>query len=147
MRSLLLCLALALPLSAAPKIADLAWMTGHWSSSSNGWTREEIWIAPAGGVMLGMHRDARDGKAMFEFIRIAETAEGIVYHAQPGGRPPTPFTLTGVSSERAVFENPQHDFPQRITYTLREEELCARVEGGDEKPQEWCWTRNPAETR
>lgn len=29
---------------------------------------------------------------------------------------PIPFSQTDVSHEKVVFENPQHDFPQRITY-------------------------------
>ena len=102
---------------------------------------EEVWLAPAGGVMLGMHRDAKGEKVSFEFFRIAKTPEGLVYLAQPGGRPPTPFKLTEATATRAVFENPQHDFPQRIIYALRDGRLCARVEGGTETAQEWCWAK------
>jgi hypothetical protein len=141
MRRLILLLTLSLPLFADPKLEDLSWMAGHWTGSSDGWQIEEIWLAPGGGVMLGMHRDAKGEKASFEFLRIAQTAEGIVYLAQPGGRPPTPFKLTEATATRAVFENPKHDFPQRILYTLRDGQLCARVEGGTETPQEWCWTK------
>jgi len=140
-RLLLLCLTLALPLSADPKLEDLAWMAGHWSATNDGWEVEEVWLPPSGGVMLGMHRDAKGAKAMFEFLRIATTANGIVYFAQPGGKPPTPFTLTEASATRAVFANPQHDFPKRIIYTLKDQQLCARVEGDGEAAQEWCWDR------
>jgi hypothetical protein len=141
MRRLLCCLALTLPLAAEPKLDDLRWLAGHWADTVDGWAMEEIWTEPAGGVMIGMHRDAKGAKVSFEFIRIAATPEGIVYFAQPGGRPPTPFKLTEVSATRAVFENPQHDFPKRILYTLQEKRLCARVEGDGEKAQEWCWTK------
>ncbi|MGZ8709892.1 MAG: DUF6265 family protein, partial [Thermoanaerobaculia bacterium] len=79
MRTFLLCLALALPLAAQPKLDDLAWMTGHWSSTKDGLVMEEIWTSPHGGVMLGLHRDARETKASFEFLRIAVTPEAIVY--------------------------------------------------------------------
>jgi hypothetical protein len=141
MRNLLLVLALAVPLSADPRIEDFAWMTGHWSATHGGWEMEEVWTAPRAGVMLGMHRDAKGEKASFEFVRIAVTPEGIIYFAQPGGRPPTPFPLLEVSGTRAVFANPKHDFPQRITYWLENAQLCARVEGEGEKAQEWCWAK------
>jgi hypothetical protein len=141
MRKLLLCLALALPLSAEHSLEELSWMAGHWSSIDNGWAMEEVWLPPSGGVMLGMHRDAKGTKSLFEFLRIATTTDGIVYFAQPGGQPPTPFTLTEVSATRAVFANPKNDFPQRIVYWLQDAKLCARIEGGDAKPQEWCWSR------
>jgi hypothetical protein len=141
MRRLLLCLALTLPLFAEPKLDDLAWMTGHWSATIDGWEMEEVWLAPGGGMMPGLHRDAKGAKAMFEFLRSAQTPEGIVYFAQPGGKPPTPFKLTEVTPTRAVFANPEHDFPKRIIYTLQEKRLCARVEGDGEKAQDWCWAK------
>ena len=141
MRRLLLCLALTLPLCADTKVDDLAWMTGHWTGTTDGWVIEEVWLAPSGGVLLGMHRETNGPKARFEFFRIATTAEGIVYFAQPGGKPPTPFTLTEAGTTRAVFANARHDFPQRIIYTLQDKRLCARVEGEGEEPEEWCWER------
>jgi len=134
-------LLLILALASQPKIDDLAWMSGHWTSTQDGVVMEEIWTDPRGGVMLGMHRDARDTKASFEFLRVAATPDGIVYFAQPGGRPPTPFTLVESSATRAVFANPQHDFPKRIIYWLDEGKLCARVEGDGEGAQQWCWSR------
>lgn len=141
MRRLLFLLVLALPLAAAPKLEDLSWMTGHWSATVDGWVMEEVWLAPSGGIMLGMHRDVKGIRSTFEFIRIAQSGGGVVYLAQPGGRPATSFPLIEVTSTRAVFENPQHDFPKRIIYTLADGRLCARVEGDGEKAQEWCWTR------
>ena len=37
--------------------------------------------------------------------------------ATPSGQERTVFPATEVTDARAVFENPEHDFPQRITYT------------------------------
>jgi hypothetical protein len=142
MKRLLCCLALALPLSAAPSVEDLKWMSGHWSATIDGVQMEELWSAPAGGMLLGMHRDVRpNGKSFFEFFRIAETNDGIVYFAQPGGKPPTPFTLTESNEGRAVFSNPAHDYPKRIIYALVDGQLCARTEGEGEAAEEWCWAR------
>lgn len=139
---LALCLLATLPLFAAsPKIDDLAWMAGHWTLTKDGVVMEEIWTEPRGGVMLGMHRDAKEAKASFEFFRIATTAEGIVYFAQPGGRPATPFALAESGERRAVFANPQHDFPKRLIYWLEDGKLCARVEGDGEAAEQWCWSR------
>ena len=138
MNSLLLLLLLA---AAHPTIDDLAWMSGHWTSTKDGMVMEEIWTAPRGGMMLGLHRDAKGAKASFEFIRIASTNDGIVYFAQPGGRPPTPFTLIESGRKRAVFANPQHDFPKRIVYWLEGAKLCARVEGDGGNAEQWCWSK------
>jgi hypothetical protein len=123
------------------KVEDLSWMTGHWGATVDGVDMEEVWLAPSGGVMLGMHRDVKKTKTFFEFLRIAPTPEGLAYLAQPGGRPATAFLLTEVSPTRAVFANPNHDFPQRITYTLEEGRLCARVEGEGQPAESWCWSK------
>ena len=80
------------------------------------WTQRN---SPAGGAMLGLSRTVSRGKMVaFEYLRIVEREWGLEYVAQPGGRPPTQFVLTELGKTRAVFENPRHDFPQRIVYEL-----------------------------
>ena len=120
------------------------WMTGSWTAEMNGMKMEEHWTSASGGVMLGMHRDAGK-KTSFEFLRIEQQKDGsLVYQAQPGGRPATSFALKSIDDSRVVFENPKHDFPQRIIYWRKGEELCGRVEGtigGKSESEEWCWTR------
>jgi hypothetical protein len=131
----------------APVIADLAWLAGHWMRTEEGTRMEEGWFGPAGGIMLGLHRDvAPAGKVAFEFLRIAETAYGIVYFASPGGRPATAFPLKTIEANRAVFENQEHDFPQRILYWRDGAMLHARIEGtidGQPKSDEWAWDLQP----
>ena len=121
------------------------WMAGWWASESNGVRMEEVWTDAGGGVMLGLHRDAKpNGKVSFEFLRIEKKDGTLVYQAQPGGRPPTPFTLKSETETRVVFENLKHDFPQRIIYWRDGDKLCARVEGpisGKEESEQWCWNR------
>ena len=45
-------LALLLMGQTAPpaRVADLAWMSGHWETSVNNVVTEEAWSAPRGGV-------------------------------------------------------------------------------------------------
>jgi hypothetical protein len=124
----------------------LAWMTGYWIGSDEGSEAEECWLGPKGGLMLGVHRDVNEsGSAFFEYLRIEQTAEGIVYFASPGGREATAFALAETSERRVVFENPAHDFPRRISYWLDEDAaLHARVEGekkGLAAAAEWIWRR------
>lgn len=143
MRRLMLLLALtaALPLFAQAKLDNLAWMTGHWAATIDGVEMEEVWLAPRGGLLVGMHRDISKKRTSFEYQRIAETKDGIVYLAQPSGQLPTPFRLTEMSGHHVVFANPEHDFPKRIIYWLKDGKLCARVEGDGESAEQWCWSR------
>ena len=138
MKRLALLLFTAFPLLAAePAVSDLAWMAGHWAEGNV----EELWLAPKADLMLGMSRTVRkNGTAAFEFIRIAKTDRGIAYIAQPGGRPPTAFALVESKPGRVVFANPEHDYPKRIVYELREGKLCARTDDGKDG-DEWCWSR------
>lgn len=140
MKRLALVLLLALPIFAADaKIDDLSFMAGHWAGDGI----DEVWLAPQANMMVGMNRTIVKGRASFEFFRIIVKPDGgISYMTQPGGRPAVEFKLTELGDQRVVFSNPEHDFPKRIIYDLRDGELCARIEG--EKPtdgQEWCWSR------
>jgi hypothetical protein len=126
------------------QVEHLAWLAGHWRAEDEGVRHEEVWIPPAGGVMLGLHREVgKEGGVFFEFLRIAETESGVFYFAQPLGHPAVGFRLVRSSTQRVVFENPEHDYPQRILYWLDEEGfLRARVEGrvgGEERSSEWRW--------
>lgn len=128
----------------APSLDQLSWMTGSWTSGPGARETEEHWTAPKGGSMIGMSRTVKgDTMVEFEFLRIEARPDGIFYLASPGGRPATPFRLKESSKEKAVFENPEHDFPQRILYWRKEASLCARIEGtrnGKPAGQEWCFS-------
>jgi uncharacterized protein DUF6265 len=131
----------------ASRIDQLSWMAGSWQGRQGEVEMEESWTAPKGGSMLGLHRDVKQGRTLsFEFLRIAEDKDGIVYHASPEGRSATPFRLVEASRERALFANPEHDFPQRILYWKDAEgALHARIEGtqgGKPASMEWRWTRS-----
>ncbi len=127
-------------------INELAWIAGSWAGIKNGVEMEELWQAPKGNTMLGLHRDVAKGRTvLFEFLRIEATAEGITYWASPQGRTATPFKLIELKSRRAVFENTKHDFPQRIIYWLGDDgALHAKIEGMiKNKPasEEWSWQK------
>jgi len=92
----------------------------------------EHWMKPDGGTMLGMNRTVTNGKtAAWEFMRIVQEEEGDVFFiALPSGQKETRFTMIRSSAREAVFENPTHDFPQRVIYRLQENgSLLGRIEG------------------
>ena len=150
MLALAACAALALatlasPVARAGQIDSLAFMAGSWAKGDHVDRQEEHWAAPLGGMMIGMHRDLRGGKARsFEFFRIEERDGELWYLTQPRGRPATPFQAREVTANRVVFENLEHDFPQRILYWREKPgELRARIEGtmqGKLESMEWTWT-------
>jgi hypothetical protein len=127
---------------SATRLEQLSWLAGSWRGDTGRSRQEEHWTSPAGGLMLGLHRDlGPSGRASFEYLRIEQRADGLVYLASPGGREPTPFRLVEISSARAVFENPDHDFPKRIVYSREGEVLTARAEGDGGNGMQWRWNR------
>ncbi len=121
--------------SQTPALADLAWIAGAWETAPGGKRQiEEHWTTAAGATMMGMSRTVAGEKTVeFEYLRIEQRADGIYYVAHPKARcPGTDFKLTRASASEAVFENPQHDFPKRITYRKGgDDSLTASVDGGE----------------
>lgn len=115
----------------AADIQSLAWLTGCWAQEGAEPGTVEMWMKPAGGAMLGMSRTVRKGvTATHEFMQIRSEAQALVFIAQPSNQPTATFTAVRVVDREIVFENPAHDFPQRVIYRLKAPGvLAARIEG------------------
>lgn len=125
---------LACPLHAqATPVQQLSWIAGCWrqSNPASGRTVDEQWMAPGGRMMLGMARTVRgDSVIEYEHLQILERGGRAVFHAEPSGQAPADFEARTVSDSAVTFENPAHDFPQRVIYRLRgRDSLIARIEG------------------
>ncbi|WP_324187688.1 DUF6265 family protein [Sphingopyxis solisilvae] len=132
--------------AAAPaaKVEDFGWLAGQWTSEADDRWTEESWTGPRGGVMLGHSRSGRgDALREFEFLRIAAGADGApAYIAQPGGRAAVAFALVQHDAASATFENPAHDYPQRIHYARDGDTLTATISLIDgSKPMRWMYRR------
>ncbi len=118
--------------ATAGTIADLAWLQGCWGSITPGERKAtEHWIKPEGGTMLGLSRTIAGGKTVaFEFMRIVQEDDGEIYFiAKPSGQTEARFQLIKSTNREAIFENPAHDFPQRIIYRREGDSLLGRIEG------------------
>ncbi len=113
-------------------IAKLGWLAGHWRMEKAGRVIDEQWMAPAGGVMLGMARTVAKGRELeHEFTQIREGPGGeLFYIAQPSGQKEAAFKLQSLTDTEVVFENKEHDFPQVIGYRLQPDgTVLAYIEG------------------
>ena len=117
--------------SAQPTLATLGWLAGCWQSELDEPGSGEQWMAPAGGSMLGVARTLKGGRTVqFEFMQLRESATGLSFIAQPGGRQASVFVAKEATTEAAVFERQSAEFPQRVAYRLRPDGgLAARIEG------------------
>ena len=112
-------------------LARAGWFAGCWELRAPNRVTLEMWMPPLGDLMLGASRTTV-GTATSEFEQLKLKVEGdkLVYIASPSGQKETPFTSTTISDTLIVFENPAHDFPQKIFYRRRgADSLIARIEG------------------
>ena len=116
---------------AAHGIERLGWLAGCWERRAGDRLLEEQWMAPRGGIMLGMSRSVRAGRVVeYEYVRIEERGDALVFIADPSGQEVAEFASASVADSAAVFENPAHDFPRRIVYRHAPgDSLHARIEG------------------
>jgi hypothetical protein len=122
---------------AANPDPSLDWIGGHWCVELGDEIVEEVWLPPHGGVALGLGRTRTDEwTTAFEYLRIADHDGTLSYIAQPGGRPPTVFKRTAGGERWIRFENPDHDFPQRIEYRRDGDGLHAEIAGPGENGRE-----------
>jgi hypothetical protein len=64
---------------AKAKVADLAWLAGHWIGEGLGGTTEEVWAPPLGNSMMGMYRLVKNGKVVFsELLFLVEKDDSVV---------------------------------------------------------------------
>jgi hypothetical protein len=141
--------AMALLLEGEPVTAtQLGWMSGSWEArivqaegAPTTWT-DELWTHPRGGMLAGIGRRGQGTRlGMIEFLTIQPDSDGtlVLDVLQAGEQAPTRFRLARVGVAEAVFENPQHDYPQRISYRRegsRPIAAISRLDGTDER----SWT-------
>lgn len=127
-------LLLAVPATAVAQgtrgIDQMAWLSGCWAAESGEPGSGEVWLPPAGGTMFGVNRAVAGGETVFfEWMQLREGEASLEFVASPLGTGTTVFAATTIEPRRVVFENPGHDFPQRVLYARIDDRIEARIEG------------------
>lgn len=114
-----------------PTLADVQWLQGCWVATTPGRVIEENWIAPRGGSMIGISRTITgDSLAGYEMVILRQRDSTLEYEAHPSAQPVATFNARTASATGVVFENPMHDFPQRVGYRrVGQDSLVAYIEG------------------
>ena len=112
-------------------VVALAWLAGCWEFTRGTQHVSEQWMRPEGESLLGMSRTTSEGRTVgYEFLLIRPGPKGLEYVAKPSRQAEAVFTAVSVTEREAIFENPTHDFPTRITYRLQADgSLLAVVDG------------------
>ena len=119
--------------------SPLDWMTGCWTHER--YDQREVWSEDLGGLKFGyaVNRDENGKVTFFEDLRIENRSGSAVYIASPRGAAPTEFVETERTGLSITFENPDHDYPQKITYGANRVALVATISTiDDDRVQSWA---------
>ncbi|WPU97766.1 DUF6265 family protein [Mucilaginibacter sp. cycad4] len=115
-------------------IAQAKWLIGSWKNQSAKTLDLETWKKLNDSTFLGRSYSLSGTDTVSsEQIRLEQHARKLYYiptvKNQNDGEAVT-FTLTSSDNKHLVFENPEHDFPQKITYTqITKDSLVAEISG------------------
>lgn len=115
----------------------LSWLIGKWqrTNSKPGQSGTESWNKISSVKLAGKGITMKDKDTVFiENLELSIKDNQVYYIAKPGkDEPPVFFRLTDISKNSFVCENPQHDFPKKISYLFDGKSLKATISGDGKK--------------
>jgi len=115
-------------------LTKLDWFIGSWTGEIKGSIFSETWKKVNDSLFSGQSYFIKGSDTLSrETISLQQQDTTVFYIPLVEGQndnKPVYFKLTFSDNATAVFENPGHDFPQKITYELRNgDSLVATVSG------------------
>ncbi len=151
-KHLLLLLILSIPLvimgqQKSEIFQSLNWLVGNWVGKAGDAQLSEVWEKVNNLTMIGNGAVIVKGDMVVrEQLQIHLMGDHLGYIASPNNAPPTFFALIESNKSKWIFENREHNFPQRITYQRKGiNAFQAKIEGinskGEEATQEFSFHR------
>ena len=126
----------AAPVAEIPnKMAEAEWLLGSWGPTSPEGALSEKWEKVNDSVLHGESYFIVGGKDTVFAETVALTSEKgkLAYTVTVPGQnneKPVRFDLTSSTENQLVFENPKHDFPNKIVYNkITNDSLTAEISG------------------
>ena len=112
-------------------LINFEWLVGMWEGIQGQGIYHEEWSKISDTELSGKAYLIKKGEIKNpEVLKIHISNENIFYTAEVSHNPePVSFRLTSQKNNIFIFENPEHDFPQKITYARKDNDsLLAVVE-------------------
>lgn len=124
------------PFSAAK---ELSWMLGCWQSASG--SREYWSVADYPIVIKGEGYSLQDGAlTLTEKLTITPVGRSFLLVAEPVSQPVAIFSEIDRSDSSIIFQNSDHDYPQKIIYRRSSSGLEAIISlADDSKTSAWSY--------
>lgn len=110
------------------------WLIGDWEHKSEFGNLSEQWQQGNDSTFVGTTFFIKGKDTLHnESITLQEQGTDLIYSAtvkDENADLPVAFKLTSETASQLVFENPKHDFPQKITYKkITADSIVAEVSG------------------
>ncbi len=120
------------------ELQKATWLLGEWEKKDSLGTLKEIWTSKDDSTFIGQSYYIQNEKDTIhnEQIELLQDAEHLIYIATIKGEnnnTSVPFQMTNDEDSLLVFENPKHDYPQKIQYKLMKNNSLIAIISGKEK--------------
>lgn len=116
------------------QLADASWLLGKWEQKTKKGTIYETWKSSSDSSYAGKSYLLKEkDTVVLETVSLLQK-DGTLFYiptvTNQNNNMPVSFKVTFSSDNKLIFENPAHDFPQKITYTLiSSDSLMAEISG------------------
>lgn len=116
------------------KLEKMSWLVGEWENKMPEGNLTETWIKANDSTFTGKTLFIKEKDTIHnEEIVLSQKGETLYYTPTVIGQnndEPIEFKMTNSTENEFVFENPKHDYPQKIVYKkLNSTNLVATISG------------------
>lgn len=116
-----------------PLIEKANWFLGEWENQSKMGDFTENWEKLSDSTFMGVSIVKQGKDTVFhENVVLEQKNDSLFYNVAIKGNKEevTSFYLTSFTDKQLVFENPKHDYPTKIVYSLiSEDSISASIHG------------------
>lgn len=118
------------------KINASQWLLGTWTQQTEQGTLEETWKAVNDSTFEGTSYFIKGKDTLHnETIVLQQNGKNLIYKATIIGEnndEAVSFPLTSTTEKNLVFENPKHNYPQKINYKLADANTLITIISGNQ---------------
>lgn len=117
-----------------PEIEKAKWLIGTWENDSETGKLIEIWSRENDSAFQGESYFIKGKDTLHsETILLEQMGKNLIYSPTVKGQnndKAIPFRMTSSTEKQLIFENSEHDYPQKIIYNqITDDSLVAEISG------------------